>query len=94
MSLIAIQNRVANFSFADFQANETIAKAVFYNFLIIGEVAINIPPEVQLRYPKIPWRVMADEYFQVNQRIIWNTIENNLPKLMLQLEELMEKEGF
>lgn len=38
--------------------------------------------------------VMAHEYFQVNQRIIWNTIENNLPELMLQLEELMEKEEF
>ncbi|MBE9214246.1 DUF86 domain-containing protein [Plectonema cf. radiosum LEGE 06105] len=100
-AIIAIQNRVANFSFADFQANETIAKAVFYDFLIIGEAPINIPPEVQLRYPKIPWRVIADmrnvmahKYFQVNQRIVWNTIENNLPELMLQLEELIEKEEF
>jgi uncharacterized protein with HEPN domain len=95
----SIQNRVAGLSFADFQANETIAKAVFYDFLIIGEAAINIPPEIQLRYANIPWRVVADmrnvmahEYFQVNQRIVWNTIQNNLPELMLQLEELMEGE--
>ncbi len=37
---------------------------------------------------------MAHEYFQVNQRIVWNTIENNLPELMMQLEELMEGEEF
>lgn len=95
----SIQNRVANLTFADFQANETIAKAVFYDFLIIGEAAINIPPEIQLRYPNIPWRVVADmrnvmahEYFQVNQKIVWNTIKNNLPELMRQLEESIEGE--
>ena len=38
--------------------------------------------------------VMAHEYFQVHQRIVWNTIENNIPELMLQLEELMEEEDF
>jgi len=35
---------------------------------------------------------MAHEYFQVNQRIVWNTIVNNLPELMLQLEGLIKKE--
>ncbi len=66
----------------------------------MGEAAINIPPEIQSRYPHIPWRIIADmrnvmahEYFQVNQRIIWNTIENNLPELMKQLEQLIEEEG-
>jgi len=53
-AIVAIQNRVADLTFVDFQTNETIAKAVFYDFLIIGEAAINIPPEVQLRYPTIP----------------------------------------
>ncbi|MEM6404180.1 MAG: HepT-like ribonuclease domain-containing protein [Cyanobacteria bacterium P01_D01_bin.116] len=41
-AIVAIENRVAGLSFNDFQANETIAKAVFYDFLIIGEAAINI----------------------------------------------------
>ncbi|AFY53196.1 hypothetical protein Riv7116_0602 [Rivularia sp. PCC 7116] len=97
----SIQNRVADLTFSEFQNNETIAKAVFYDFLIIGEAAINIPPEIQLRYPNIPWRVVADmrnvmahEYFQVNQRIVWNTIENNLAELMRQLEELIAEEEF
>ena len=100
-AITSVQNRVADLTFADFQANETIAKAVFYDFLIIGEAAINIPPEIQLRYSNIPWRIVADmrnvmahEYFQVNQRIVWNTIENNLPELMVQLEELLEGEEF
>ncbi len=35
-AITSVQNRVADLTFADFQANETIAKAVFYDFLIIG----------------------------------------------------------
>ncbi|WP_019507070.1 DUF86 domain-containing protein [Pleurocapsa sp. PCC 7319] len=96
---LAIQNRLVNMSFADFQNNDTIAKAVLYDFLIIGEAATNIPIEIQLRYPKIPWRivgdmrnVMAHEYFQVNLKIVWNTVKNNLPELISQLESLIENE--
>ncbi|MBW4602347.1 MAG: DUF86 domain-containing protein [Calothrix sp. FI2-JRJ7] len=52
--------RVAGMTYADFISNETIVKAVFYDFLIIGEAAINIPSEIQQRYPNIPWRIMGD----------------------------------
>ena len=37
--------------------------------------------------------VIAHEYFRVTLRIVWNTIENNLPMLMQELEELMKREG-
>lgn len=98
-SISAIQTRIAGMSFAEFQSNETIVKAVFYDFLIIGEAAINIPSEIQQRYPNIPWRVMGDmrnvmahEYFQVNLRIVWSTIQNNIDELNLQLQDLIERE--
>ena len=61
--------------------------------------SIFIPSEIQSRYPNIPWRIIADmrnvmahEYFQVNQKIVWNTIKNNLPELMKKLEDLLEEE--
>lgn len=97
---MAIQTRVAGMTYADFINNETIVKAVFYDFLIIREAAINIPSEIQQRYPRIPWRIMGDmrnvmahEYFQVNRRVVWDTIENNIPQLMLQLQDLIEREA-
>ncbi|MBW4510783.1 MAG: DUF86 domain-containing protein [Scytonematopsis contorta HA4267-MV1] len=99
-AVTAIQQRVNTMTFEDFRANETLIKAVLYDFLIIGEAALNIPSEIQLRYPHIPWRVMGDmrnvmahEYFQVNLSIIWRTIENNLTAVLLQLQELIELEG-
>jgi uncharacterized protein with HEPN domain len=100
ISASEIKQRTNGITFEEFKSNSTIAKAVCYDFLIIGEAAINIPLEIQSRYPDIPWRVMGDmrnvmahEYFQVALKIVWNTIDNNLPSLVLQLQELMAQEG-
>lgn len=94
----SIQRCVAKMSFEEFEQNETVIKAVLYNFIVIG-AAINIPLEIQLRYPQIPWRLMGDmrnviahEYFQVNLIILWNTVQNNLPPLIAQIQELVERE--
>ena len=35
--------------------------------------------------------VIAHEYFQVNLRILWNTVQNNLPPLIAQIQELVER---
>jgi uncharacterized protein with HEPN domain len=103
-AISSIEEQMSGLGFEEFVQNETIAKAVLYDFLVIGEAAINIPNEVQSRYPAIPWRLMSDmrnvvahEYFQVNLKIIWNTARKNLPPLVPQLQALLEdeaKQGF
>ncbi|MFB2934850.1 DUF86 domain-containing protein [Aerosakkonemataceae cyanobacterium BLCC-F154] len=98
-ALHSIQHCTVGMSFEEFEQNEMLIKAILYDFVVIGEAAINIPSEVQSRYPQIPWRLMGDmrnviahEYFQVNLRIIWNTIQNNLPSLVNLLQELIQRE--
>ncbi|WP_446378643.1 HepT-like ribonuclease domain-containing protein [Coleofasciculus sp. D1-CHI-01] len=97
-SIAEILQRTEGMEFEDFMVNRTIIKAVLYDFGIIGEAARNIPPEIQSRYPQIPWRLMGDmrnifhEYFQVELEIIWRAIKNNLPLLALQLQEVLESE--
>ena len=69
----AMQNveRTQNMSFEEFaSADSLFVKGLLYNFIIMGEAAINVPGEIQTRYPDIPWRsmsdmrnVMAHEYF-------------------------------
>jgi uncharacterized protein with HEPN domain len=95
----SIQRYTAGMTFEEFQQNEMLIKAILYDFVVIGEAAINVPSEVQSRYPQIPWRLIGDmrnviahEYFQVNLRIIWNTVQNNLPVLLTQLQDLLETE--
>ena len=35
--------------------------------------------------------VMAHEYFQVNLRLTWGTIQSNLPPLITRLQNLLEQ---
>lgn len=82
-------------SFDQFSQDETIVKAVLYDLIVISEAALNIPADVQTLAPELPWRLMSDmrnimahEYFQVNLRITWSTIQNNLSPLMKPLQQL------
>jgi uncharacterized protein with HEPN domain len=91
----SIQMRTSSMSFDEFSQNETVVKAVLYDLIIIGEAAMNIPANVQNLIPELPWRLMSDmrnimahEYFQVNLRVTWSTIQNNLPPLIHPLQEL------
>jgi len=99
-SIDAILQRTADMEFEDFMTNRTIVKADLYDFGIMGEAARNIPDEIRLRYPQIPWRLMGDmrniifhEYFQIELIIIWRTIQHNLPLLRVQLQEMLESEA-
>ncbi len=99
-SVTEILQRTAGITLEDFQQNQTIKKAVLYDFVVIGEASRNVPVAIQSKYRNIPWRlmgnmrnVMAHEYFQVNLKIIWNTIQDSFPTLVLQLQELVEQEG-
>jgi uncharacterized protein with HEPN domain len=91
----SIQRRTADIDFEQFSQDETIAKAVLYDLIIIGEAAINVPADVQAISSELPWRLMSDmrnimahEYFQVNLRVTWSTIQNNLPPLIHPLQQL------
>lgn len=91
----SIQRRTTGMSFDEFSRHETVVKAVLYDLIVIGEAAINVPVEVQALAPELPWRLMSDmrnimahEYFQVNIRITWSTIQNNLSSLIHPLQQL------
>lgn len=90
-----IANFTEGLSFEEFEDNKMLVQSVLYNFMIIGEAAANIPEEIQQQYPKIPWRVMkgmrnvmAHEYFQVNLKVVWQTLQRSLPPVVAQLEKL------
>ena len=98
-AIASVQRLTAGMTFTEFADDEAIAKAILYNFIIIGEASANVPTEVQSRYADIPWRLMSDmrnvmahEYFQVNLRLTWGTVQNNLPMLVPQLQSLLESE--
>jgi uncharacterized protein with HEPN domain len=98
-SAISIQAITQGLQYEEFCQNKTMIKAVLYDYLIIGEASRHIPSQIQLKYPQISWRLMADmrnviahEYFQVRTRLIWEGINQDIPLLTQQLQELLKQE--
>lgn len=98
-AIARIQRYMAGQTLPELQQNEMAAQALLYNFVIIGEAARNIPPEIQQRHPEIAWRdvistrnVAAHEYFQLELEILWDTIQEDLPILATQLQNLLNHE--
>ena len=79
-----------------FTQDKRTLKAVLYNLAVIGEAARKVPEEVAARYPAIPWREMGDmrnvvihEYFSVDPKILWETIKNELPLMVIELKAIL-----
>lgn len=67
---------------------------------ILGEAARGVSPELQSRYPEVPWRDIADtrnriihEYFDVDYEIVESIIHRDLPSLIEHLEMILETVG-
>jgi uncharacterized protein with HEPN domain len=97
-SLDAIQeifSFTAGMNFEAFRSDLKTIRAVELNFIIIGEAVNAIPDDVQEAYPEIPWHFMramrnrlVHVYFEVDARLVWDTIKNDLPPLFTALEKL------
>lgn len=81
----------------DFLADMKTQRAVELNFIIIGEAAAQVPEEILEQYPEIPWHLMRGMrnrlvhiYFSVDPRLVWDTIQNDLPGLRNDLLALLE----
>ncbi len=64
---------------------------------ILGEAANRIPEDVQAQYPDLPWLQMIAArnrlihgYDSVDFDILWAIIKNDLPVLIVHLEEILD----
>ena len=98
-SIEAIRQYVAGMDFQAFCADRKTVDAVARNLAIIGEAAGNVPAEIRDRQEEIPWQVLCDfrnvvvhRYFGIDRKIVWDTLQNDLPVLVPALRKLLEQE--
>ena len=67
---------------------------------IIGEAAAHITDDTRERYPEIPWisivgmrNRLIHAYFDVDLDRVWDTVIDDLPPLVLELEKILFSEG-
>lgn len=98
-AVAAVQEYTTDMEFEDFVADRKTVDAVIRNFIIIGEAACHIPEEICRANPEIPWQDMqamrnyvVHEYFGVSDKILWDTVQVDLPTIVPFLKALTEKQ--
>lgn len=95
-AIAEIQKFTHGMEYASFRDDDKSVRAVEMNFIIIGEAANQIPNEVEEQYPEIPWHLMramrnriVHAYFSVDEKLMWDTIQHDLPPLVPILKKLL-----
>ncbi len=83
-----IEEFTAGTSYEEFGRDKKTGYAVIRCFEVLGEAIKHIPDHVRGEHPEIPWKGLAGMrdklihgYFGVDLRIVWDTIEEDLPPL-------------
>ena len=73
-----------------------VQDAAVRNLEIIGEAASQVPEQIRLQYPDIPWRGMSTlrnmlihQYHRVDYDRVWVVIEKDLPALKREIEKIL-----
>lgn len=75
-------------TFEDFQRDRKTLDAVLHNLVTIGEAVKKLPGAIRERYPDVEWNriaglrdVLVHEYFGVDEEIVWDIVQNKVPRL-------------
>ncbi len=92
-SLLKIIRYTQGMNVDSFFSDELKYDAVMRNFGIIGEAVKNVPREVIEKHQDIPWKEISGmrdfvihEYFGLDNDVVWNAIEDDVPRLKGQIE--------
>jgi uncharacterized protein with HEPN domain len=92
----AIQKFVVSRPFEDYGNDRMLRGAVERHLEIIGEAANRVSRGYRAAHPEIPWQqivaqrnVLAHEYGEIDDALIWRAATERIPELIAQLEQIM-----
>jgi uncharacterized protein with HEPN domain len=91
---------VKDLNFDQFCQDQKTLYAVVRAIEVIGEAVKNIPDEIYEQYPEVPWSSvakmrdrLAHQYFGINDKVVWDTVKNDLPDLKPLIENILKNLG-
>jgi len=84
-------------TFDEFVKDAKTVRAVIRCIEVIGEAASKISLEFRKNCPDVPWQKtigmrnrLIHVYFDIDYNIIWQTVKENLPPLIEQLQSILK----
>jgi len=91
-----IMETLRGVSFAQYERDKNLRLATERRIEIIGEAARRVSPAFQSAHPAIPWpkivamrHILAHEYGEVKQEVVFRIATVHIPELIGQLEPLV-----
>lgn len=89
---------VSGVNFIQYMEDRKLQLAVERAIEIIGEAARRVSEDFRTGHPEIPWQnmiaqrnVLAHEYGEIKQELIWKVAAKRIPELIAALEPLIPK---
>lgn len=80
----------------DFDHNELLRLSLTHLLQVIGEAARRISPDFRAIHSQVDWRAIVGmrskvvhDYLNVDEDIVWDTVTNELPSLIEELERIL-----
>ncbi len=80
-----------------FEQDELIQSWFVQNLQVIGEAARTLSAITRTQNPEIPWskiigmrNVLAHNYFEIDLELVWAVIEQDLPDLKQNIENILQ----
>ncbi|MDO9580893.1 MAG: DUF86 domain-containing protein [Bacteroidales bacterium] len=84
-------------SLDEFVKDGKTVRAVIRSIEVIGEAASKISIEFRMEHSDVPWQKvigmrnrLIHVYFDIDYNIIWQTVKENLPPLIEQLQSILQ----
>jgi len=91
-----ITRAVSGLKFEDYAADENLRLAVERRIEILGEAARRISDDFRGAHPEIPWgkiigqrNILAHEYGEIDDRLVWQVAVTHVPALVGLIEPLV-----
>jgi uncharacterized protein with HEPN domain len=96
--IIFLVKETEGIKFEEFIKNEILKRACSRSLEIIGEAAKNLSLDFKKQHKDIEWKKisglrdkMIHGYFGVNWDIVWDVMRSQIPKLKVQVENILDK---
>lgn len=97
-AILEVKAHTAGMTQQAYEADSKTQRAVERNLQIIGDAANKLSAGLKQANPEIPWddvyaarNVVVHHYFGVNQKILWDILQEDLDPLLKKVQELLAR---